>query len=947
MEDYETACWEKEDAKLCAADSKCKATTTQYNAICSPNSAADNFAGGSAMFGSGSSNGDGGNVENPDGDLDNIDAGDCATFPEECCQNAFTEEKCNKLTDQHGDKLCAYSTSKAIGYCGGELCNATLTLGLNQQQCDALEKCSWVVQNLGMAQCTHFNKCHGLNATSCKSLSPKGCQYAGGDEEGAGFDQNSQGYCGEKVEGGMGESPCYSITGGEAECNKNDKCAFKKMDSGDDGNAGDTNMYEAGYCSAPMNMDMDADPTTIVECDDSIGDRSYNKTSCAAAKGCKWFSADTDTAGMGMEEDQSTMVSNCLARPGFLNGSESAGGGSMGSDLADNAGTGGGSGFGDSCIGANAMCQCHDTSTECSNDLDTSGVSKCSWKTFDDVPGAQPQCMNYNKCDQPTESKCQAQKGCAYYKDFDAVSGGVVGHCRTFEKFVKEDGANYTCVVFVEPSNEGYNGDGYGTTATTVSTTSAARTTTASTTSAAPTTTKTTVTTKEDEVRDKDGNAQNEDVFTRSKTTPSEGATTRTTLVDIKYFDVARFSIDVEFENNRFDTLEEYQRRDLDYKANRVVQSRMEDLGIDTFALSDVKGFAEGKDEPDSWDYLALSVRIFFKRSAVLTVDEVQKMIKNLAAKPLKINIDDRREVFSATAVVLAAKADHPFWQPLPGVVLKSTSTPAAAITDKETGEELSEFEQEKKKDARIAEIAADEKKLDEETGNLDADLVGAEKTVYDRELVKLVDMLSLKAELAKLAEQKQEAYDVLMANATAAPAAKEQAKAAAEAAQTKVAEKEEEIYAQKLKMSAILEKDDDADGNTASNADGAGGDGAGNNNNNAGGGASSDEEDNTTPIVIAVVVVVVFAALAAAVVVFVCKHRAYDEVYGSAGGRGIYGGPAVYGNPVYAAQPGTVPPQGFMSTAASQDYKAQYSAGPPPAAAKKGGGLVRQESMC
>jgi len=102
-------------------------------------------------------------------------------------------------------------------------------------------------------------------------------------------------------------------------------------------------------------------------------------------------------------------------------------------------------------------------------------------------------------------------------------------------------------------------------------------------------------------------------------------------------------------------------------------------------------------------------------------------------------------------------------------------------------------------------------------------------------------------------------------------------------------------------------------------------------------------KSEDYTPVIVAVVVVVVFAAIAAMVVVFVCKHRMYDEVYGSAG-RGIYGG--VYGNPVYAAQPGTVPPQGFMSTAAATDYKAQYQA-PANTAAPKKGGLVRQESMC
>jgi len=682
-------------------------------------------------------------------------------------------------------------------------------------------------------------------------------------------------------------------------------------------------MYESGYCSAPMNMDM-SDGGVSEECDDQVGDRSFNKTSCNAAKGCKWFSGDTDLPGMGgMGEDSTTAVSNCLARQGFANLSMvgGSGAGGMGSDKADNAGTGG-SGFGDVCTGSDADCQCHDTSTECSNGLDEDGEPKCSWKTFTDIAGAQPQCMKFNKCDQPTEAKCQAQAGCAYFKDFDAFSGGVVGHCRNFDKFVEVSGANYTCVAFVESSDGGY---GYGsTTRSTTKTTTTTTTTTTTSTSPQPTTTtstKTTVTSKKDEVIDKDGNAQNKDDFTRPPTQPTQpkaGSTARPTVATVSYFDSVGFVIDLEFQENRFDTLVELARLDLDVKANSIVQARMAQLGIDKYYLRDVQAFAEGKDEPNAFDYLTLSVRIRFDDDAAMTTDDATKLIRNLKDQPLKfVLFKGCDKEYKQTNVVLAKKVEHPFWQPSAGQSAcgqTDDDEPAEQKTEAEEIAEVAEF---------IAKNKADAERNQEESGNKMMEQVvvaPAVKAKIDEAWDDLADLQMARAELQTI---------IAGENVTEAE------KASAEA---RLATKDVEIEAQKSFIKKLRNGDGDGDGASA---------GAPPPPPPAGNAGSSDDSTDVTPIIIAVVVVVFCAAMAGAIVVFVCKHRMYDEVYGTAGSRGVYGGPAVYGNPVYAAQPGTVPPQGFMSTAASQDYKAQYSAGPPPAAAKKGGGLVRQESMC
>lgn len=422
---------------------------------------------------------------------------------------------------------------------------------------------------------------------------------------------------------------------------------------------------------------------------------------------------------------------------------------------------------------------------------------------------------------------------------------------------------------------------------------------------------------------DKDGNAQNKDDFTRPPTQPTQpkaGSTARPTLAVVSYFDSVGFVIDLEFQKNRFDTLVDNARLDLDVKAMTVVLARMEQLGIDTYFLRDVQGFAEGKDEPNAFDYLTLSVRIRFKDDSFMTTDDATKLIRNLKDQPLKFVLyKGCDKEYKQTDVVLAKKVEHPFWQPSAGQSACGQTDDDDDARDDEPAEQKTEAEEIAEDDEFEAQNKARNQENQEKSGNIIMEQVvvaPAVKAKIDEAWDDLGDLQMTRAELQSI---------IAGENVTEAE------KASAEA---RLATNDVEIAAQKSVLDKLLNGDGASPGAPPPPPP-------------AGNAGSSDDSTDVTPIIIAVVVVVFCAAMAGAIVVFVCKHRMYDEVYGTAGSRGVYGGPAVYGNPVYAAQPGTVPPQGFMSTAASQDYKAQYSAGPPPAAAKKGGGLVRQESMC
>lgn len=314
-------------------------------------------------------------------------------------------------------------------------------------------------------------------------------------------------------------------------------------------------------------------------------------------------------------------------------------------------------------------------------------------------------------------------------------------------------------------------------------------------------------------------------------------------------------------------------------------------LGVSKVAFRSAVAFAEGKNDQSARNRGHLSVRVSFKQGAI-TVEEIIALVRDLKGNPLSdIDLFGRRELYTATDTVEVKKSDHPLWFPVE--IVKTTSTPEPDVIDDATGNVMTESQK----------VQAEEelkKKLEEAQARLDA-LAGNN--------LDEAAQADLAAKESQLKEKKAELVKCQLSNGACDD--------------TKISQLKADIQQYEADKSGLLN-----DGTETEAPE-----------------QTADKGEDYTPVIVAVVVVVVFAAIAAMVVVFVCKHRMYDEVYGSAG-RGIYGG-GVYGNPVYAAQPGTVPPQGFMSTAAATDYKAQYQAPANTAAPKKGGGLVRQESMC
>jgi hypothetical protein len=103
---------------------------------------------------------------------------------------------------------------------------------------------------------------------------------------------------------------------------------------------------------------------------------------------------------------------------------------------------------------------------------------------------------------------------------------------------------------------------------------------------------------------------------------------------------------------------------------------------------------------------------------------------------------------------------------------------------------------------------------------------------------------------------------------------------------------------------------------------------------------AGEDEYNQSTTIAVAVIVIVVtILSLVVVAIVWVRRHRAFDDVYGTAGGR------AVYGNPAYGAPPGAggdgYGGAGYLDVGKSFEYPKSQSS----KTEKKG--LVRQESLC
>ena len=876
-EDFDSKCWGYEDINDCKADSGCKVIAQAYQAICSPNMAEDEFDKGSGSGGAqeANENGSGKDPEGPDlGGLGGVSTSNCALMPEQCCMNAFGEDDCNKLKDDAGSQLCKYTKSEANAYCGGILCNATLTKGLNQAECGKVTGCGWVEQAIQQAQCTYFNKCHGLGAQKCLAFKGKGCEYVGGDEDGAGFSANSQGYCDAKA-GEEGESPCFAIETKD-DCDANAVCTFNNGTSSDGGD--DQATYSQGYCSAPINEKLDEE--SIASCDESVGDRAYNSTSCNAATGCKWFTADKAIGGDGEDigSKDTTSVTNCLAVP--------YSGGITQEDGPEDPG----SGFGDFCGGSNPQCQCHDTVDECRNPKDAEGLPKCGWYTFDDVAGAEPQCMKYNKCDQPTELKC-TEMGCSYVKEFDPFSGGIVGQCKTPpSKFVKEAGSNYTCIAFQESSAGGNYGSGYdfnyGTDAPTTTTTQEPTTTVAPTKATDPPTTTTTITTttittKEDELHNKDGTVLDKEDMSLT-TVP--GAT----KPKVSFFDATNLAIDLEFKDHRYDTLGNTAEDDLNVKVEAVILKRMEDLGIARYHYKSATAFAEGKLNRDLPNVGGLTVRLAF-RTGALTTDEIIKLNRNLKSAPTgPFKLFGRVERYFQSDAVLVKKADHPLWWPAEAV--KETSTPAPEITGAQ-GQELDESQQ----------IEAE---------RVESERIAAQKAVNSEKAGKKLTVEQERKVIEKGKTVAGYKYDLAACERTA-DSCTDARKAELQIALDKASAEADDIVAES-NLDVTARPQDKA----------------------------TDEEDYT-PVIVAIVIVVIVAGLIAAVIVFVFKHRAYDEVYGSVARQGIYGG-GVYGNPVYAGGAQGMPPQGFMSTTAAADYK------PPTAgAAPKKAGLVRQESMC
>ena len=99
--------------------------------------------------------------------------------------------------------------------------------------------------------------------------------------------------------------------------------------------------------------------------------------------------------------------------------------------------------------------------------------------------------------------------------------------------------------------------------------------------------------------------------------------------------------------------------------------------------------------------------------------------------------------------------------------------------------------------------------------------------------------------------------------------------------------------------------------------------------------GEEDEYNEDTTIAVAVIVIVVVVLSLVGIAIFWVRRHKAFDDVYGTAGGR------AVYGNPVYGGGAPGAGGDGYLDVGKSFEYpKTQTSE-------TKKKGLIRQESLC
>lgn len=913
-----------DDSEQCAGTSGCEVEATTYPAQCVPNmGAGEGFGDGPLASGAGPNvdvDGDGVDVGTDNGFFE-MDAETCYRDPFACCQNNYDAASCSGRKDAAGDSMCAFIKGDDYSYCGGALCNASLTLGATAITCGQISGCQWVSET-GQDWCTFVDKCQGKNQTSCDAVDV--CQYGYGSDNdipdgdgGTGDAYNSGGRCDVKDSSATDTEDCV-LQVASGDCEQKDSCKwFSDADSMGD-------MQESGFCG----------PEGPEPCDDTVGSRAWNSTACEEAKECKWSKGIGAGAG-GASEGYDT---NCHRKEG--NGGDADAtfsGASDGLTLGGYDGDGG--------------CAAHDTLQECRRPLDKNGKAECSWVVAQVEGNDFSFCQPYNKCGVSTKKECQENE-CQWSEKFDFNKGGTEGVCGHPPSTFDESG-NYTCLP---DFGGGYNTGGYAgsytgdyaggdayegtffgydfefvetttTTRTTITTTKTTRTyttTTASTTTVTHKTEQATVAEGEVIVIDENGNEQTQD---------EDELTGGSDFVDEKVY-----ALDITFGNNFYTQLDEIQKSDVETQVQLVFQARLRKFDIyeGKFKSASAYGVIDNR-QRRAGNHGILKVRVEFYGGLLLS--DLEKIQNDIIKVPLSFSVDRKQGLYKSSYIVLTNMADVPMTYPVgqsAADIAKDLQDQLDALEDDEPRNDLSAAELAAKQKAdkeekdRLQELKEQalqaEKCVDSDGNTLTAAQCERQKEEKAEELAKKAEedaacdavCKAEKAAAAEAAGAKEvalKAYSACLAQKDPNDPTKyvsmescSAEKAAYDVASKSFADKKEKTPEQLAQEKAKAEQDAEVQ-------------------------AKADDEGKKKSTAIAIGVIVGCLALIGVAFIFYIKnHHAFDDVYGTAG-------MASYSNPVYGGAAPAGADGGYLGAGASQEY--------PKSGAKKKGGLVRQESMC
>lgn len=365
-------------------------------------------------------------------------------------------------------------------------------------------------------------------------------------------------------------------------------------------------------------------------------------------------------------------------------------------------------------------------------------------------------------------------------------------------------------------------------------------------------------------------------------------------------FDYANYAVDMTWKPLTFyDELHDVQIQKITVDVESLLQYRLTNLGINPIKIHFVIPYADktgGRRARRSGDlYKQLTVRVTFRRG--MLAKQVNELIHGIVVKPLEIRIAGKVGTYS-TAIVGLVRDSGPNRKEMFFPTLAADTVDTAIVDD--NGDSLTESETVDTINAIEEQIAAAEQ------ARLDA--IADELTNLAGQQVDATDIAGMTdEEIGDIADATGD-MDIAI-NALS------KCKKANNGNEKKCSKESDDLATLTLAAKAkILEFSDNGKVPT---------------------GEEDEYNEDTTIAVAVIVIVVVVLSLVGIAIFWVRRHKAFDDVYGTAGGR------AVYGNPVYGGGAPGAGGDGYLDVGKSFEYpKTQTSE-------TKKKGLIRQESLC